>query len=146
MRLETIAEGDYPEWLELWQGYLEFYETQLDPAITANTFQRIIDAEIHGVLAKNEAGQAIGLVHCLEHYSTWSFEKVCYLEDLYVTPSSRGEGVGEALISHVVDWAKRNDFSKIYWLTKESNTIARKLYDKVANQTGFIQYEITNLY
>ena len=30
---------------------------------------------------------------------------------------------------------------RVYWLTQENNERARKLYDKVAQQTGFIQYK-----
>jgi hypothetical protein len=36
--------------------------------------------------------------------------------------------------------AKREGASRVYWLTHETNAEARKLYDKVAQNLGFVQY------
>ncbi|WP_270410885.1 GNAT family N-acetyltransferase [Microbacterium maritypicum] len=54
----------------------------------------------------------------------------------------RGGGVGRALIAHVRAWAEQHGSAKLYWLTAESNTTARGLYDRVASRSGMIHYEI----
>jgi GNAT superfamily N-acetyltransferase len=52
------------------------------------------------------------------------------LVSLWVRPRVRGLGVGEALVSAVVDWARaRNAWSVHLWLT-ETNQYARVLYDR----------------
>ena len=140
--LSPIAKEDYPQWLQLWEGYLKFYKAELSEEITENTFNRILTGEIHGVIAKNQSGKALGIVHWLTHNSTWSVEPVCYLEDLFVDPDSRMSGIGRKLIHHVEDWATSAGINKVYWLTAETNETARALYDKLANRTGFIHYEI----
>lgn len=140
--IKPIKAEDHSSWLELWQGYLTFYQANLDQKITEETFNRIISGEINGAVAKDESGQLIGLVHWLTQRSTWSIEEICYLEDLFVAESQRGKGFGSALIEHVQNWAKENGVSKIYWLTAETNLTARSLYDKIAKRTGFIHYEI----
>ncbi len=140
--IKSISANDYSQWFELWQGYLSFYETEPSAEVTKSTFERILKSEIHGAIVKDEAGNALGIVHWLTHLDTWSIEEACYLEDLFVSDNARGKGIGEALIEHVHAWAKREGISRVYWLTAETNTRARALYDRVAKRTGFIHYEI----
>jgi hypothetical protein len=47
------------------------------------------------------------------------------------------------LISEVKKVAIRDKCSELYWITKESNSVARKLYDKLATKSGFVRYEIS---
>ncbi|BDZ46043.1 GNAT family N-acetyltransferase [Naasia aerilata] len=142
--IAPVTPADRGEWLALWDGYLEFYETTLDARTTAATFDRLVDpgSGIHGVLARDDEGTAVGLVHWLTHPATWTTTSYCYLEDLFVSPSARGGGVGRALIAHVTEWAAGSGASKVYWLTAESNATARALYDRVATNSGMVQYQI----
>jgi len=142
--ISAISVSERTEWLELWSGYLAFYEVVLDDATTESTFSRIThaDSDVHGAIARDSDGNAIGLVHWLTHPSTWTQGDYCYLEDLFVAPESRGAGAGGALIDHVRGWASEHGSAKVYWLTAESNLTAQALYDRVASRSGFIQYEI----
>lgn len=141
--IAPLTVSDRAEWLELWHAYLEFYEESLADDVTEATFARIVaDDGLHGVMARDAEGRAVGIVHWLEHPSTWSTSTYCYLEDLFVTPGTRGGGVGRALIAHVRAWAEAAGCEKVYWLTQGTNTTARALYDKVATDTGFVHYEI----
>ncbi|MFJ6533272.1 GNAT family N-acetyltransferase [Microbacterium sp. NPDC091662] len=142
--IAPITADDRAEWDALWGGYLSFYEEDLDAATTAATFERLIDSDsgIHGALARDENGTAVGIVHWLTHPSTWATTDYCYLEDLFVAPNVRGGGVGRALIAHVRAWAEQQGAAKVYWLTAETNTTARGLYDRVATRSGMIHYEI----
>ena len=45
-----------------------------------------------------------------------------------------------ALIEAVFARAEAADASRVYWLTQSDNARARALYDKVADNLGFIQY------
>ena len=88
-----------------------------------------------------EAGSSlIGLVHYIEHRSCWTTGDYFYLQDLYVDPSMRGQGVGRALIEHVYAAAKQAGASRVWWLTHESNREGMRLYDYVAERSGFLQY------
>jgi GNAT superfamily N-acetyltransferase len=138
----TAADRDH--WEPLWQAYLTFYEESLPDAQTDMTFARLIDPSVpvHGAIALDAEGRAIGFVHWLVHPSTWSAGPYCYLEDLFVAPDVRGGGVGRALIAAVTDWARQSGASKVYWLTQSHNRTARTLYDMVATDTGFVHYEI----
>lgn len=140
----ALESSDRAEWLGLWDGYLAFYENELDPSTTDLTFARLttVGSGMHGALARDEDGTAIGLVHWLAHPSTWSSSDYCYLEDLFVEPSARGTGVGRELIEHVRRWAEQNRSTKVYWITAETNSVAQGLYNQVATRTGFTHYEI----
>ena len=142
--IRPVRADDRAAWLALFRDYLVFYETPLDDATIDATFARIIDPHgpIHGAMARDGSGSAIGLVHWLTHPSTWSTTDYCYLEDLYVAADVRRSGAGAALIEHVRAWAGERGSEKVYWLTAETNAVARSLYDRVAARTGFIHYEI----
>ena len=144
IQISTLAASDRSEWLTLWQGYLAFYESEVSDQQTALTFERLVDSgyPIHGAIARDAGGSAIGLVHWLTHPATWSKGEYCYLEDLFVSSHARGSGAGRALIGTVTDWARDRGCSKVYWLTAETNSTARALYDRVATHTGFVHYEI----
>ncbi len=139
-----LADSDRADWLPLWRAYLEFYEHELSEEQTALTFGRLVDPDypIHGALARDAEGRAIGFVHWLTHPGTWSAGPNCYLEDLFVSPEARGSGTGRALIATVTDWARAHGCAAVYWLTQSTNATARALYDRVATDTGFVHYEI----
>jgi len=41
-----------------------------------------------------------------------------------------------------VRWAREQGCARVYWLTQSGNETARRLYDQVADNRGFIQYTI----
>jgi ribosomal protein S18 acetylase RimI-like enzyme len=49
---------------------------------------------------------------------------------LWVRPAARGNGVGEALITATAEWAKSRDHDALSLWVTESNTPARKLYER----------------
>ncbi|WP_018389096.1 GNAT family N-acetyltransferase [Ancylobacter sp. FA202] len=140
--IRALTADDHAHWLPLWQAYLVFYEATLPAEVTQTTWQRLLDpAEpVHGALAFDAGGQAVGLAHWLFHRSTWTVGEVCYLNDLYVDASQRGQGLGRRLIEHVAADATAKGSPKVYWLTHETNLTAQRLYNGVAERTGFIQY------
>jgi GNAT superfamily N-acetyltransferase len=85
-------------------------------------------------------GQLTGIVQYLFHRSSWTPADYCYLQDLFVAESARGLGLGRALIEAVYEKAREAGASRVYWLTHHTNTRARILYDKVAENLGYIQY------
>ena len=143
--IRAIAEADRTAWEPLWAGYNAFYDrvgpTALAPAITQMLWARFFDPdEPVFALVAEQSGRLAGLAHFLFHRSTTRIEPVCYLQDLFTDPASRGRGVGRALIEGVYARARDAGASRVYWQTRESNAAGRMLYDKVAKHHGFIVY------
>ena len=74
------------------------------------------------------------------HRSTWACGNYVYLNDLFVTPDVRGGGAGRALIEAIYARADAMGAERVYWLTHESDTTARKLYNSIAVNDGFLEY------
>src|SRR6266568_3088814 len=105
------------------------------------TWSRFFDAyEPVRALVAEQAGKLLGLAHFLFHRSTIMIEPICYLQDLFTLESARGKGVGRSLIERVYQCAQDAGCSRIYWHTHETNETAMKLYDKVADKSGFVLY------
>jgi len=144
--VRAIERGDREQWAPLWRAYLDFYKTAETPEVTNATWSRLFDAlePVHGLVAAREE-KLIGFAHCLFQRSTWLVNARCYLQDLYVSAAERGGGVGRALILAVAETAKQAGAESVFWMTHETNATARRLYDAVAQRTGFIQYRIEPL-
>ena len=142
MNIRPVTKNDFNEWLQLWKGYQVFYKAAISDEITKTTFDRFQDAQepVYCLVIENEEKQLIGLVHYIFHRSTWTIENYCYLQDLFVDPKHRASGLGRKLIEAVYAEAEKYHCSRVYWLTQENNEQARMLYDRIADQTGFIQY------
>jgi len=67
----------------------------------------------------------------------------CYLEDLFVDPAARGNGVGRALIEDLASLARAQGWKRLYWNTEITNAAARKLYDSFTPDDGHIRYRLT---
>ena len=145
-QVRPLQAQDLAPWSALWQGYLTFYNSQLPPEQTERTWQRLNDEQfnLHGLVAL-QGDTIVGITHYLFHPSSWTEHDYCYLQDLFVAPEHRGQGIARQLINSVVSAAKARTAQRVYWLTQEGNTPARLLYDKVASPTGFIQYRIAPL-
>ena len=144
IEIRPFRQGDHAEWRKLWTAYLDFYETKLPDEVYETSWKRLFsegEFEPRGFLALLD-GRPVGLVHYLFHRSTWSVEGNCYLQDLYTAAEARGKGAGAALIASVKQAAAERGVANVYWMTHETNTTARALYDRVARRTGFIEYDL----
>lgn len=143
--IRPVTPTDYQQWLTLWDGYNAFYKRSgpngLSDEITQTTWQRFFDESepIHALVAESD-GKLLGLVHYLYHRSTSAIGLNCYLQDLFTTETARGKGVGRALIEAVYAEAKQAGSPRVYWQTHETNHTAMQLYNKVADNSGFVVY------
>ena len=138
---------DNSRWLELWSGYLTFYESALTQEQTELTWERLHDERfnLNGLVAVVDE-KVIGFAHYLYRPSSWAENDYCYLEDLFVDETVRGAGAGRSLIDAVIVAARAKMSGRVYWTTKESNTRARVLYDSYSPASEFVQYRLPQTY
>jgi GNAT superfamily N-acetyltransferase len=143
--VRPVQPDDFEAWLPLWAGYNKFYgrfgPTALSGDITVMTWSRFFDVyePVHALVAES-GGELVGLTHYLYHRSTTRIGPVCYLQDLFTAESVRGKGVGKALIEAVYEQAQADGSSRVYWQTHKTNATAMRLYDQVAENSGFVVY------
>jgi GNAT superfamily N-acetyltransferase len=143
VEIRDITSGDEGEWRALWGQYLAFYGVTLPPAVTNQTWARVVDnsTELRGRLAVLD-GVAVGFALHHSHLSTWASSFDCYLEDLFVTEAARGHGVGRQLIDDLITHCRSIGYSRLYWHTDTGNARARKLYDSYTPDDGHVRYRI----
>jgi GNAT superfamily N-acetyltransferase len=145
--VRPVARTDYLGWRPLWDGYNEFYgrhgATALPDEVTVATWSRFFDTyePVHAFVAERD-GEILGIVHYLFHRTTVDIAPTCYLQDLFTTAAARGSGVGRALIEAVHERAKAVGCARVYWQTHETNETAMRLYDQVAEKSGFLVYRM----
>ncbi len=141
IHVRQLEDADRAAWEPLWKGYQFFYKADLSAEITNTTWLRFLDpAEPMFALGAFVGDDLAGIVHYIFHRSCWSVGPSCYLQDLFTQAEFRGLGIGRKLIEAVYAAAALEGASRVYWLTHETNTDAMKLYDKLAERTGFVQY------
>ncbi|MFC4591596.1 GNAT family N-acetyltransferase [Sphaerisporangium corydalis] len=142
IEIGPLRAGDRAVWEVLARGYKTFYRTTVSAEEYDRTWARLLaGSELHAAGARLD-GRLVGIAHYLFHPMVWS-EDGCYLQDLFVDETARGQGAARALIEHVAEAARGRGAARLYWTTKQDNARARVLYDKVARFNGFIRYDHT---
>jgi len=142
IEITPLHRDDRHAWQPLAVGYNAFYERVLPDATYDRTWRRLMEEkELHGLAARLD-GRVVGLAHYLFHRSTTAIGPSCYLQDLFTAEAARGHGVASALIEAVAARARAAGSPRLYWQTHETNASARRLYDRVAERSGFIVYRI----
>ncbi len=141
IEIRRMKEADRPGWLILWQQYNAFYEREVAGRTTERLWNTLVSGagEPFGYIATKD-GALVGFTHYFFLPSTSDWGPRCYMQDLFVGASVRGDGIGGALIQAVYNDADKNDVARTYWLTASINATARKLYDHVASITPFVKY------
>ena len=141
VEIRAVGADERAAWEPLWQGYLTFYKAKLAPEVSDVAWARFHDpAEPMFLLGAYVDGALTGIVQFLYHRSTWTPGDYCYLQDLFVADTARGLGLGRKLIEAVYVAAKAAGCSRVHWLTQNDNAQARLLYDRIADDSGFMQY------
>jgi GNAT superfamily N-acetyltransferase len=145
LTVRIAARGDYARWFVLWAEYNAFYErvgpNAVPQAVTDRTWERFFDSyePMHALVAEVDH-DVTGFAHFLFHRNTVMIPPICYLQDLFTTRDARGKGVGRALIEEVYARARGAGCSRVYWQTHATNQTAMRLYDQVAERSGFVVY------
>jgi len=92
VRVSSLSTGDRSDWEVLYRGYAEFYQVPMNDEILDTVWGWIHDDgnPFFGLIAKDENGKALGLMHCRQMPSPLRGALVGFLDDLFVSPDARG--------------------------------------------------------
>jgi GNAT superfamily N-acetyltransferase len=81
------------------------------------------------------SGEPAGFAFYFWNYSTWQGRPGLYLEDLFVRPRFRGNGIGKALLVHLARVALKNNCGRLVWQVLDWNTSAIEFYESLGAET-----------
>lgn len=84
----------------------------------------------HAVVAVSD-GQTVGYALYFYNYSTFLTRKGLYLEDLYVAPEVRGQGIGKLLLNHIIELARDGGCKRVDWSVLDWNQNAIDFYESM---------------
>jgi len=143
IEIRDAVAADETAWRGLWADYLAFYRVELAPGVTDATWARALDpASRLGLRLAVAGGRVLGFAAHHWHLTTWALAPDGYLEDLYVAPEARGQGLGRALIEDLIAQGRARGWARLYWMTEQTNAGARALYDRIARDDGHIRYRL----
>ena len=118
------------------------------PTLNANEVDSFFSVEtpkMHARIAEIH-GEAVGFISWVLLYDIHTGLKRVFLNDLCVLQEWRGNGVGEALFKHMVQWAKMQNARKVVWEVWDQNSTAISFYQKqgamLAEQVNMYQCEL----
>ncbi len=148
LTVRPLKEADHASWLTLWNSYLadcvaEGIAAPPSECTELNWFRLLSNEEaVFGLTAEIE-GECVGFVHYIFHRSTFHVDSICYLQDLYTSPSFRGQGIARSLIEAVSTAATLVGAKRVYWQTAQSNEKAISLYERIATRTRTFSYRMS---
>jgi len=124
--IRRLQQKDKKNWAKLYNDYADFYKVPMNTGILDTLWSWIHDENhiVNGICFELE-GEIVGIAH----YRT-------------MPRPIRGQKIAQKLISHLKSLSKANNWQGVRWITHSSNEHAKKLYDKIANNTGFELYEL----
>ena len=128
--IREARKGDEQAIMDLIHG-LALYEKASEQVVnTAEDLAiHLFEEKICDAIVAEKNKQIVGFALYYTNYSTWK-GKCLYLEDFYVLPELRGEGIGSLLFDRVVEIAKERGVKRMDWQVLEWNEPALKFYQK----------------
>jgi GNAT superfamily N-acetyltransferase len=143
--IRNTRDRDFFNWLPLFADYGTFYGTPV-PDEKALLVWSWITEETHGLsalVAQDADGNLVGLAHYRTFARPLAGGTGIFIDDLFVAPDARGNGIATALIERVTEIARAQRSDIVRWITAPDNDEAQVLYDKVAARTDWVTYDLT---
>ena len=126
IRITPIAESHFEAILALMREFAIFERQEEKMTNSLAQMQAEKDC-FKGLIALNEQGEAIAYMMYYFVYLSWS-GKSLYLEDIYIKPGYRGQGIGKRFMQHFLDTAKESGCKRVRWQVSEWNEPAVAFY------------------
>lgn len=144
MIIRPVVAVDRAGWEALYQAYAEFYDVHQTAEMRAKVWAWLMAPhhEVAGWVAEDK-GVLVGLAHTRCFSRPLAAASGLFLDDLFVASAQRGGGVATALLAKIKQEAAKAGHSVVRWITAEDNINARKLYDRHAEATRWVTYDMS---
>ena len=133
IRIQPATEPDLPLILDLIQGLAQYEQLAHEVRATAGRLRETLfgSKPAAEVLLAHCDGEGAGFAVFFPTYSTFLAQPGLYLEDLYVKPHRRGQGIGLALLRRVATIALERGCGRLEWGVLDWNESAIGFYKKI---------------
>lgn len=148
VRIRPAQPGDEHVIVELVRELAE-YERAADQAVaTPELFRDALFSDhpvVFAHIAESNDGVIAGFALWFLNFSTWRGLNGIYLEDLYVRPEYRGNGIGQALMSELAAICVERGYPRFEWWVLDWNESAREVYRHIGAEplTEWIPYRVS---
>jgi GNAT superfamily N-acetyltransferase len=139
----VTTDAEVERLLPLMRGYCDFYRIRpSDAELLAMARALMADPAREGVqLIARDGAEDLGFATLFWSWETTSAGRIGVMNDLFVTPASRGRGVGSALISACLVRCRDHGAIRMVWQTAVDNLAAQAVYDHVgATRESWVDY------
>jgi GNAT superfamily N-acetyltransferase len=143
LEIAPVGAAEYEQLLPLIAAYQRFYEVEeIDEGRNREFFRRFLAPSEDGLLlGARRQGQLVGYACLYWHFSSTAARETVLMNDLFVAPETRGQGVGRALIEASLEVARQRGAAELEWQTAPDNHTAQRLYDATgAERSTWIAY------
>ena len=142
--VRPLQAADRADWERLYQGYAAFYRVEQTAEMRARVWGWLMDEghEVKGLVAVGVGGALVGLAHVRPFARPLSATVGGFLDDLFVEPAARGSGAADALFAAIKAEGRVRGWSVIRWITADDNYRARSVYDRLAERTKWVTYDM----
>ena len=141
--IREIQLKDKVQWEKLYKGYADFYKVEMNDKILQTIWSWLHDKshDVEGLVYEVE-DKIIGLAHYRRMPSPLRGQYIGFLDDLFVDPKYRGQKIGQKLINQMKEISISRGWNLVRWITRNDNTKAKSLYDRVSEKTTWDVYEL----
>lgn len=103
------------------------------------------DPVAEALVATTAGSEVVGIAIWFRTFSTWEGVAGMHLEDLFVSPSHRGDGHGARLLTALAAECTRRGWARLEWNVLDWNTPAIGFYRSIGAQPneGWTTYRLT---
>ena len=144
-QIEPVTEAQLEQLLPLIAAYQLFYEVEdIDNERNRAFFVRFIAPSDDGLLLGAwRANELLGYACLYWHFTSLVPAETVLMNDLFVDPAARGQGIGRALIEASASVARDRGAHHLEWATAPDNGVAQRLYDATgATRSTWMEYEL----
>jgi len=133
MLVRPILEPDLPHLLALLQAKAEFDGMGSSLRATVESLRGALFADnpLARAVVAEEDGVIVGMATYYATFSSFIVKPGIWLDDLFVSPAKRGNGIGRSLVKHLCELAIANDCARIDWVVATTNEDGMRFYSRL---------------
>ncbi len=142
--IRPCTAGDEQRFLEMFRDLVASGPEPCAPEAPAHVWCCVMSPEgpMRMLIAESAGGRPVGFALWVTFPYSWSARPVAYLLDVLVEQEMRRLGIGTALIEAVGAIGKREGWMKLFWMTQADNLEARAVYNRIAERSPLVRYDM----